>query len=119
MASEDRTITGDESLSSKLEPVEPAVDSLWDDKPPDTFKIQQEAKLSTLTRYSLLFLFCLGQFMDAYNGSALFTAIPTLVNHLGFTPAESPWIVSAYQLTLASFLLIVSLPSFFLVSMSG
>ena len=80
------------------------------EKPRDSSdsEVQQESKLSSLKQHFLLFLFCLGVFMEAYNGFALFTAIPTLVSHLGFTPDASPWIASTHQLTMASFLLIVS-----------
>ena len=49
--------------------------------------------------------------MDAANNSALFSAIPALVEAFGITESESTWIISAFQLTFASFLLIVSLSS--------
>ena len=65
-------------------------------------------KYSTAHRYVLLIIFCLAQFLDAFNNSALFSAIPALVDDLGMTEAESTWIISAFQLTFASFLLIVS-----------
>lgn len=64
--------------------------------------------LSTFRRYVLLLIFCLAQFLDAFNNSALFPAIPTLVDALGMTSSEQVWIISAFQLTFASFLLIVS-----------
>ena len=63
---------------------------------------------STARRYVLLIIFCLAQFLDAFNNSALFSAIPALVTALDMTEAESTWIISAFQLTFASFLLIVS-----------
>jgi MFS family permease len=59
-------------------------------------------------RYTLLAIFCLAQFLDAVNNSALFSAIPSLVVDLNMTANESTWIISAFQLTFASFLLIVS-----------
>ena len=62
---------------------------------------------STARRYLLLVIFCLAQFLDAFNNSALFSAIPSLVRDLGFTEGESTWLISAFQLTFASFLLIV------------
>ncbi|KAF7796427.1 hypothetical protein EIP86_007604 [Pleurotus ostreatoroseus] len=46
------------------------------------------------------------QFLDAFNNSALFSAIPSLIRDLGFTEGESTWLISAFQLTFASFLLI-------------
>lgn len=65
-------------------------------------------KYSSARRYVLLIIFCLAQFLDAFNNSALFSAIPALVDALAMTEAESTWIISAFQLTFASFLLIVS-----------
>ncbi|KAH9840667.1 MFS general substrate transporter [Rhodofomes roseus] len=63
-------------------------------------------KYSAARRYLLLLTFCLAQFLDAVNNSALFSAIPDLENSLGITEAESTWVISAFQLTFASFLLI-------------
>ncbi|PCH34680.1 MFS general substrate transporter, partial [Wolfiporia cocos MD-104 SS10] len=57
-------------------------------------------------RYILLAVFCCAQFLDSFNNSALFSAIPSLVNSLGISESESTWIISAFQLTFASFLLI-------------
>lgn len=68
-------------------------------------------KYSPARRYVLLLIFCLAQFLDAFNNSALFSAIPSLVISLGMSEAESTWIISAFQLTFASFLLIVSTPT--------
>ena len=81
--------------------------TLVDDGPPDTEQ-QEDSTPSNFRRYSLLVLFCVALFMDAFNGSALFAAIPTLIRRLGFSTGESVWIVSAYQLAFAAFLLIVS-----------
>lgn len=66
-------------------------------------------KLSTARRYLLLVIFCLAQFLDAFNNTALFSAIPDVVHSLQITEAESTWLISAFQLTFASFLLIVRL----------
>ena len=65
-------------------------------------------RYSAVRRYFLLILFCLAQFLDAFNNSALFSAIPSLVESLNMSESESTWIISAFQLTFASFLLIVS-----------
>lgn len=65
---------------------------------------------SNARKYVLLFIFCLAQFLDAFNNSALFSAIPSLIKDLNITESESTWIISAFQLTFASFLLIVSFP---------
>ncbi|TBU44577.1 MFS general substrate transporter [Dichomitus squalens] len=63
-------------------------------------------RYSVARRYLLLIIFCLAQFLDAFNNSALFSAIPSLVISLDMNESESTWIISAFQLTFASFLLI-------------
>ncbi|KAJ6478639.1 MFS general substrate transporter [Mycena vitilis] len=63
-------------------------------------------QLSLAKKFSLLALFCLAQFLDVFNGSALYAMIPTLRNDLGYTETGATWLISAYQLTFASFLLI-------------
>jgi hypothetical protein len=64
-------------------------------------------RLTTLKKYSLLSLFCLAQFLDTFNVSALFSGIPTITVHLGINYSEATWIISAFQLTFAAFLLVV------------
>lgn len=44
------------------------------------------------------------QFLYALTDSVLFSVIPTLVRKFGFTQSQSVWVISAYQLTFASFL---------------
>ncbi|KAI0667389.1 MFS general substrate transporter [Trametes maxima] len=61
---------------------------------------------SPVRRYVLLLVFCLAQFLGAFNSEALFSAIPSLVISLGITESESTWIISAFQLTFAAFMLI-------------
>ena len=68
-------------------------------------------KYSAARRYVLLIMFCLAQFLDSFNNGALYLAIPELVDALGMTESESTWLISAFQLTFASFLLIVRSPS--------
>lgn len=65
---------------------------------------------STARRYSLLLIFCLAQFLDSFNNSFMFCAIPTMIVDLHIAEGESTWILSAFQLTFAAFLLIVSAP---------
>jgi hypothetical protein len=55
----------------------------------------------------LLVIFCLVQFLDDFNYSALFSAIPAIEISMGMTESQSTWILTASQLTFASFLLIV------------
>jgi len=75
--------------------------------PAETLVDREPKKLSLTRRLILLVLFCLAQFLDAFNNSALFSAIPALEISMGMTESQSTWIISAFQLTFASFLLIV------------
>lgn len=60
---------------------------------------------SNARRYTLLLIFCITQFLYTLTNSALFSAIPTLVRKFDLAQSQSVWIISAYQLTFASFLL--------------
>ncbi|KAG8772075.1 hypothetical protein FRC12_003257 [Ceratobasidium sp. 428] len=57
-------------------------------------------------KYVLLAVFCLGQFLDTVNTSAMFPAIPAISRDVGLTESDSVWLFAAYQATFASFLLI-------------
>ncbi|KAG1748162.1 major facilitator superfamily domain-containing protein [Suillus lakei] len=74
--------------------------------PAQTLVDHEPKKLSLTRRLVLLVMFCLAQFLDAFNNSALFSAIPALEVSMGMTESQSTWIISAFQLTFASFLLI-------------
>ncbi|KAG1894058.1 major facilitator superfamily domain-containing protein [Suillus fuscotomentosus] len=63
-------------------------------------------ELSLTRKLVLLFMFCPAQFLDAFSNSALFSAIPVLEVSMGMTESQSTWIMSAFQLTFASFLLV-------------
>ena len=81
---------------------------------------------STARKLTLMALFSAAQFLDAFNNwsvyditqlaiialtllihSALFPAIPEISEKLSFAPSEAAWLISAYQLTFAAFLLLV------------
>jgi hypothetical protein len=64
-------------------------------------------ELPLFRKLVLLVVFCLAQFLDAINNSALFSALPALEISMGMTESQSTWMISAFQLTFASFLLIV------------
>lgn len=64
--------------------------------------------ISALRKYVLLIVFCLAQFVDVFNISALFSAIPVMSEELDIDAGQSAWIISALQLTFAAFLLAVS-----------
>jgi hypothetical protein len=66
------------------------------------------ATASTVRKIALLTIFTLAEFLDAFNNSALFPAIPMITSELHFKASETVWIISAYQLTFAAFLLVVS-----------
>ncbi|KAJ7174348.1 major facilitator superfamily domain-containing protein [Mycena filopes] len=54
----------------------------------------------------LLSIFCLALFLDTFNNSSLFTAIPVISVQLDIPNSQSVWLLSAYQLTFAALLLI-------------
>ncbi|KAF8605943.1 MFS general substrate transporter [Ceratobasidium sp. AG-I] len=64
------------------------------------------ANAQPLRKYVLLAVFCLGQFLDTLNNSAMFPAIPAVSRDVGLTESDSVWLFAAYQATFASFLLI-------------
>ncbi|KZP24584.1 MFS general substrate transporter [Athelia psychrophila] len=62
--------------------------------------------ISPARKYILLITFCLAQFLDSFNNSALYSAMPSFIIDLGITEGQSTWVMSAFQLTFASFLLV-------------
>ncbi|KAG8215717.1 major facilitator superfamily domain-containing protein [Butyriboletus roseoflavus] len=63
-------------------------------------------RLSLTRKLVLLSMCCFAQFLDSFNNSSLFPAIPVLEGSMGITQSQSSWIISGFQLTFASFLLI-------------
>ncbi|KAH7915495.1 major facilitator superfamily domain-containing protein [Hygrophoropsis aurantiaca] len=74
--------------------------------PTETLIDEAPRGLSLARKLVLLTMFCLAQFLDSFNNSALFSAIPALEISMSMTESQSTWIMSAFQLTFASFLLI-------------
>ena len=68
---------------------------------------KQLSELSAARKITLLVTFCLAQYMDSFNISALFAATPPISADLDISNAVSVWTTSAYQLTFAAFLLTV------------
>ncbi|KAG6864100.1 hypothetical protein C0991_012480 [Blastosporella zonata] len=72
--------------------------------------VQDEDKglsgLPNARKVVLLIFLCLAQFLDTFANSSLFAAIPPISVELGITNADSVWLISGYQLTFASLLLI-------------
>ena len=65
------------------------------------------ARQTELRKKLLLVIFCFAQFLDTFNNSALFAAIPPISAAIGISNSDSVWLISAYQLTFAAFLLVV------------
>ncbi|KAF8123556.1 major facilitator superfamily domain-containing protein [Boletus edulis] len=63
-------------------------------------------RLSSIRKLFLLLLFCFAQFLESFSISALYPALPPLEASTGITQSQSAWILSAFHLTFASFLLI-------------
>jgi hypothetical protein len=63
-------------------------------------------QLANWHRYVLLVLFCFAQFLDAFSNAAIFSALPRLKEKMDMNESESTWVVAAFQLTFASFLLV-------------
>ncbi|KXN91299.1 hypothetical protein AN958_01273 [Leucoagaricus sp. SymC.cos] len=61
---------------------------------------------SSARRWFLLFLFCIAQFLEVFNSSAIFIALPAASSALHMTAQEGAWLIASYQLTFASFLLV-------------
>ncbi|KAF8583734.1 MFS general substrate transporter [Ramaria rubella] len=63
------------------------------------------AQVSSASKAILVVIFCFSNFLDAFNNSALFAAIPSISVQLNISNGESVWMLSAYQLTFAALLL--------------
>lgn len=70
----------------------------------------QPRNISNFRRILLFIVFCLAMFLDSFNLSALYAATSVLTKQFDLTEGESSWVISAFQLTYASFLLVVSPP---------
>ncbi|KIK81637.1 hypothetical protein PAXRUDRAFT_748221 [Paxillus rubicundulus Ve08.2h10] len=74
--------------------------------PTETLIHEPPKKLPLSRKLVLLSMLSVTRFLDSFNNSALFSAIPALEGSMGITESESVWIISAFQLTFASSLLI-------------
>ena len=83
--------------------------------PAESLANEPTKQLSLARKLVLLLMFCFAEFLNAFNNAALFPAIPPLEDSMDITESQSVWIISAFQLTFASFLLIVCLITFSLV----
>ncbi|KAJ8502791.1 hypothetical protein ONZ45_g11427 [Pleurotus djamor] len=62
--------------------------------------------LSGTRKALMLAIVCFAQFFDIFNANAAIVSLPSMGEDLHFAPAELQWVLSAYTLTFASFLLI-------------
>ncbi|THU97267.1 MFS general substrate transporter [Dendrothele bispora CBS 962.96] len=62
--------------------------------------------LSSLRKNLILTVLCGAQFFDLFNACAAIIALPTLQEDLDFAEGTIQWVLSAYTLTFASFMLI-------------
>ncbi|KAI1315653.1 hypothetical protein EDD11_000546 [Mortierella claussenii] len=60
----------------------------------------------TAPKWAILIVFCLAQFLDVANLSAVNISLPTIKAELRFSESQLPWIVNAFTLTFGTFLLI-------------
>ncbi|CUA67528.1 putative MFS-type transporter C1683,03c [Schizosaccharomyces pombe 972h-] [Rhizoctonia solani] len=77
-----------------------------DDAKTLTLESPSYTELSSLRKNILLAIFCLGQFLDIMNTSAMLPALPATTQTVGLTESDSVWLFAAYQAMFASFLLI-------------
>lgn len=66
----------------------------------------EEQTLSRVRKLVVLGVLCSAQFFDIFIGNAVVVSLPSLGEDLHFTPGALQWILSAYTLTFASFMLI-------------
>ncbi|KAF8991548.1 major facilitator superfamily domain-containing protein [Cyathus striatus] len=62
--------------------------------------------LTPLRKNLILTILCLAQFFDIFNACAAIVALPTISEELKFSPGTIQWILSAYTLTFAAFMLV-------------
>ncbi|KAF9045143.1 major facilitator superfamily domain-containing protein [Panaeolus papilionaceus] len=77
-------------------------------KPP-THQVSAFAFLKDISKSrkaSVLAILCFALFLDTFNNSSLFSAIPPISDQLNISVSRSAWLLAAYQLTFAALLLI-------------
>ncbi|KDQ13884.1 hypothetical protein BOTBODRAFT_133128 [Botryobasidium botryosum FD-172 SS1] len=56
-------------------------------------------------RFVIVYTLCSAQFFDVFNAVSAITALPPLGADLGFSPGALQWVLSAYSLTFAAFMI--------------
>ncbi|KDQ18400.1 hypothetical protein BOTBODRAFT_185039 [Botryobasidium botryosum FD-172 SS1] len=81
-------------------PVDIEKSPIADEKP----AIPPRTPLTGFRKFMVMTLLCCAQFFDIVNASGAIIALPVLGKDLNFSPGATQWVVSAYTLTFASFL---------------
>lgn len=93
------------SIASRIHPhILYAMTSVVEDRARSDALVDHSS-LPAVLKYILLIIFCFAQFLDAFNNSSLFAAIPPISVDLHIVNSTSVWLISAYQLTFAALLL--------------
>ncbi|KAL0959010.1 hypothetical protein HGRIS_014322 [Hohenbuehelia grisea] len=72
----------------------------------DTVEKSSSDELSSLRKLVILLILCSAQFLDIFNANAVIVSLPSLGAELGFSAGTLQWVLSAYTLTFAAFMLI-------------
>ncbi|KIM20680.1 hypothetical protein M408DRAFT_333858 [Serendipita vermifera MAFF 305830] len=96
---------GARMATSKVEPVAAPDEGFGHPNEQGDNTTSNLSKVSKLRKIFLLLMFTCASFLDSFGNSALFPAVPVIAEELSFDPSETVWIISAYVITLAAFLL--------------
>ncbi|KAI5121920.1 hypothetical protein M0805_000249 [Coniferiporia weirii] len=68
--------------------------------------LPEKTRVDAFKKFLTVPLLCSAQFLDIFSSSSSIIALPKIGDALGFSASELQWVVAAYTLTFASFLLI-------------
>ncbi|KAK8854629.1 hypothetical protein IAR55_003368 [Kwoniella newhampshirensis] len=106
----EKVLTKDEPTSAQNEPSSPATRTVSRRSAQDGLtRIRTangaEIKLSQSRKWFLLLIFSVAQYLDVASYSGLFVFTDAILNDLDIVYASSSWIITAYSVTFAAFLL--------------
>ncbi|KIM22395.1 hypothetical protein M408DRAFT_332956 [Serendipita vermifera MAFF 305830] len=96
---------GARMATSKVEPVAAPDEGFGHPNEQGDNTTSNLSKVSKLRKIFLLLMFTCASFLDSFGNSALFPAVPVIAEELSFDPSETVWIISAYVIMFAAFLL--------------
>ncbi|KIJ40340.1 hypothetical protein M422DRAFT_60599 [Sphaerobolus stellatus SS14] len=70
-----------------------------------TWNAEEPRSLTTFQKITILTILCSAQFFDLFNGVSAIIALPQISDALHFSPGALQWVITAYTLTFAAFLL--------------